>query len=367
MRNHFDSTKFSTVAEQHYNKLHRKENVAEQRKTTTSSATGLHIIEWVCSTCTPPSLQVNDSILVVGTPRLASTSMSTLTTTSTVSDGIYMLSAKQQTHRSFTLRAFGVSRLCKRGLRPHSQLSIDPGSSSSETKGSDTLGLSSRTQRSSNYLRGQQQVRYDIRFDCYIQELASESHGCSTDTYDTVTAKRHKKETGNNHTTVYTTLKNGHEITQRTTTNRQRPTAPSHGATKRTDIIKTSSLSLNHCSNCHHRCNQHSDKDQEQSYETGTTNLLTSVQSISLRNNQNSQSGHDNKKRKEPETTIQKPETIIAQQEPDQPEKQQEQPRRLTTKTTPPKSGLQATIDTSILHLTTNEDEEEKTLTAADY
>eukprot|EP00971_Amphidinium_carterae_P096377 1907022-Amphidinium_carterae.4 len=85
------------VAEHHYNKLHNK---TERRKTTSSRSTGLHTIEWVCSTCTPPHLQVDNSVLVVGFPRLASTSMNTLTTTSTGIDVIYMLSApKQHPHR----------------------------------------------------------------------------------------------------------------------------------------------------------------------------------------------------------------------------------------------------------------------------
>eukprot|EP00971_Amphidinium_carterae_P278070 5519809-Amphidinium_carterae.3 len=47
--------------------------------------------------------------------------------------------------------------------------------------------------------------------------------------------------------------------------------------------------------------------------------------------------------------------------EPEQPQPKSENRRRLTTKTTPSQSALQATIDSGILHLTTNEDEEEKT------
>eukprot|EP00971_Amphidinium_carterae_P165859 3287555-Amphidinium_carterae.1 len=54
-----------------------------------------------------PSLSVNDSLLAVGPPRLASTGTSTLTTTSTSTDGIYMLSApKQQFHRREALTMF---------------------------------------------------------------------------------------------------------------------------------------------------------------------------------------------------------------------------------------------------------------------
>eukprot|EP00971_Amphidinium_carterae_P343881 6483932-Amphidinium_carterae.1 len=70
--------------------------LAEQRSTTSSSSTGLHATKRV----NPPSLLVDDSLLAVGPPRLASTKMSTATTMSTLTDGIYLLSApKQQLHR----------------------------------------------------------------------------------------------------------------------------------------------------------------------------------------------------------------------------------------------------------------------------
>eukprot|EP00971_Amphidinium_carterae_P348597 6490584-Amphidinium_carterae.2 len=78
---------FSLLAE-HLKKLHDQQSpdkLAELRRNTSSSSTGLHTTERVNT----PSLPVSDSVLVVGPPRLALMRMRSLTT-STGIDGICM-------------------------------------------------------------------------------------------------------------------------------------------------------------------------------------------------------------------------------------------------------------------------------------
>eukprot|EP00971_Amphidinium_carterae_P254811 5058328-Amphidinium_carterae.1 len=66
---------------------------------------------------------------------------------------------------------------------------------------------------------------------------------------------------------------------------------------------------------------------------------------------------------KVPGTIIEAPEPIQHQPEPERQQPKSEIRRRLTTKNTPSQYGRQATIDSGIVHLTTNEDEDERTLT----